>query len=53
MIDSIDAKILKALQRDGRLSQLELADEIGLVTDTLHAPCENWRPMDIFVATRP
>ena len=30
MIDSIDAKILKALQRDGRLSQLELADEVGL-----------------------
>ncbi|MGB2317764.1 MAG: Lrp/AsnC family transcriptional regulator [Litorivicinaceae bacterium] len=30
MIDGIDAKILKALQRDGRLSQLELADEVGL-----------------------
>ena len=30
MIDSIDGKILKALQRDGRLSQLELADEVGL-----------------------
>ena len=30
MLDGIDRKILKALQRDGRLSQLELADEIGL-----------------------
>ena len=30
MIDGIDAKILNALQRDGRLSQLELADEVGL-----------------------
>ena len=30
MLDGIDRNILKALQRDGRLSQLELADEIGL-----------------------
>ena len=30
MIDGIDSKILKALQRDGRLSQLELAEEVGL-----------------------
>ena len=30
MIDGIDLKILKALQRNGRLSQLELAEEVGL-----------------------
>ena len=30
MIDGIDSKILKALQRNGRLSQLELAEEVGL-----------------------
>ncbi|MGB0359254.1 MAG: Lrp/AsnC family transcriptional regulator [Litorivicinaceae bacterium] len=30
MLDGIDGKILKALQRDGRLSQLELAEEVGL-----------------------
>ena len=29
MLDSIDKNILKCLQRDGRLSQLELADEVG------------------------
>ena len=28
--DGIDKNILKCLQRDGRLSQLELADEVGL-----------------------
>ena len=30
MIDGIDGRILKALQRNGRLSQLELAEEVGL-----------------------
>ena len=30
VIDAIDLKILKVLQGDGRLSQLELADEVGL-----------------------
>ena len=30
VIDGIDGRILKALQRNGRLSQLELAEEVGL-----------------------
>jgi Lrp/AsnC family transcriptional regulator, leucine-responsive regulatory protein len=30
MIDAIDRRILQALQREGRLTQLELADQVGL-----------------------
>ncbi|AXE63030.1 AsnC family transcriptional regulator [Hyphomonas polymorpha PS728] len=29
-MDAIDAKIVRALQRDGRLTNLELAEEVGL-----------------------
>lgn len=29
-LDAYDRKILAALQRDGRLSNVQLADEIGL-----------------------
>jgi|TARA_B110000305_G_C19371214_1_gene604579 Lrp/AsnC family leucine-responsive transcriptional regulator len=30
MLDAIDRRILGALQRDGRLTQIELADKVGL-----------------------
>ncbi|MDB4021951.1 Lrp/AsnC family transcriptional regulator [Litorivicinus sp.] len=30
MLDAIDRRILSALQRDGRLTQIELADKVGL-----------------------
>ncbi|OZB13603.1 MAG: AsnC family transcriptional regulator, partial [Hyphomonas sp. 34-62-18] len=29
-MDAIDARIVRALQRDGRLTNLELAEEVGL-----------------------
>ena len=29
-MDAIDARIIRALQRDGRLTNLELAEEVGL-----------------------
>ena len=40
MIDAIDRRILQALQREGRLTQLELADQVGLSPITLRAACE-------------
>ena len=30
LMDAIDARIIRALQRDGRLTNLELAEEVGL-----------------------
>ncbi len=42
-LDAYDHRILAALQRDGRLSNVQLAEEIGLSRPHACAACACWK----------
>ncbi len=42
-LDAYDHRILAALQRDGRLSNVQLAEAIGLSPSPACAACACWR----------
>lgn len=45
-LDSYDHAILAALQRDGRLTSVQLADEIGLSRPHACGECVMWKKLE-------